>query len=294
MSFANTAFVLRPSEHRPSAPPASAAILPLPSRSGRTPDDADEPGGEPSAAAVAAALARVVASPTFRQSARHRAFLRYVVEATVAGNEQGLKEVVIALDVFGRTIDGYDPRRDSIVRVEARRLRMKLARYYAREGQGDPVEIRCVAGSYVPRFAIHDPARAAATLDPLFLVLPFATMAAGPAGALALGLADRMIDRLAGAGCRRVVAAGEIGPGDRSSTVDALRRRHGVDYVVDGCIVETAQRLRCTVHLSRTRDRLRIWTAVFDFGTERLDPFAVQDEVAAALRDAVVAERRGG
>src|ERR1700754_2175051 len=80
-----------------------------------------------------AALARVVASSTFRRSQRHREFLDHIVRAAIAGRHELLKEVVIGLEVFRRPIDRYDPRRDPIVRVEAARIREKLARFYAGE-----------------------------------------------------------------------------------------------------------------------------------------------------------------
>lgn len=78
-------------------------------------------------------------------------FLRYVVERTLAGEADGLKEYAIGVDVFDRN-DQYDPRVDSIVRVEAARLRSKVEEYYNRHGVQDPVVIRLKRGSYVPVF----------------------------------------------------------------------------------------------------------------------------------------------
>src|SRR5262245_21738974 len=79
------------------------------------------------------------------------AFLRYVVERALAGEADQIKEYSIGVDVFGRNGD-YDPRLDSIVRVEARRLRAKVDDYYAARGSADPVIIRLRRGSYVPTF----------------------------------------------------------------------------------------------------------------------------------------------
>jgi len=78
-------------------------------------------------------------------------FLRYVVERSLAGEADQVKEYVIGVDVFGRAAD-YDPRLDSIVRVEARRLRGKVDEYYAGPGSADPVGIQIRRGSYVPVF----------------------------------------------------------------------------------------------------------------------------------------------
>jgi adenylate cyclase len=96
-------------------------------------------------------LDRLLASEVFAGSARLSRFLRYVVERTLAGEGDRLKEYAIGVDVFDRD-DGYDPRLDSLVRVEAGRLRTKLSEYYAGAGVADPVVIRMPRGGYAPVF----------------------------------------------------------------------------------------------------------------------------------------------
>ena len=84
----------------------------------------------PPADAVRAQLDRILASPGFVNADRLSRFLRFVVERTLAGEGDQLKEYLLGTEVFDRPSD-YDPRLDSIVRVEARRLRAKLAEFYA-------------------------------------------------------------------------------------------------------------------------------------------------------------------
>lgn len=74
-------------------------------------------------------LERVLASKIFEASPQMRKLLRYIVTQTLGGDLGALKEYPIGLEVFGRGRD-YDPRLDPVVRVEARRLRAKLAEYY--------------------------------------------------------------------------------------------------------------------------------------------------------------------
>jgi hypothetical protein len=78
-------------------------------------------------------------------------FLHLVVDQTLSGHGDTLKEYVIGTEVFDKPAT-FDPRCDSIVRVEARRLRRKLQAYYRGEGCDDPVAIELQSGSYVPRF----------------------------------------------------------------------------------------------------------------------------------------------
>ncbi len=99
---------------------------------------------------IEAALAHVENSAPFRGSTRHRALLRHLVFHTLAGDPAALKETAIALEVFGRSPAHFDPKLDSIVRVEARRLRARLADYYRAEGRDAALCIELPVGSYLP------------------------------------------------------------------------------------------------------------------------------------------------
>src|SRR5258705_13954850 len=78
-------------------------------------------------------LNRILASKAFRQADRLKRFLSFIVEETIAGRGERLKEFVVGVEVFGKDAS-FDPRNDPIVRVQARRLRAQLTRYYREEG----------------------------------------------------------------------------------------------------------------------------------------------------------------
>lgn len=101
-------------------------------------------------------LGRMLASQTFKTRGRSRAFLRFVVEASLAGRRQNLKGYTIGVEVCGRP-DDFDPQIDAIVRVEAGRLRKRLSHYYLTEGIQDPVLIRIPTGAYAPEFSYRAP-----------------------------------------------------------------------------------------------------------------------------------------
>lgn len=109
---------------------------------------------------VRATLAELLQWDEIRRSPQLAKFLRYVVEQKLAGNEQAVKAYAIAVDVLGRPHD-FDPQSDPIVRVQARRLRAALDRYYARPETGAAVRIRLPVGRYVPEFEALEPAMAA-------------------------------------------------------------------------------------------------------------------------------------
>ena len=106
-------------------------------------------------------LERVLAAPDFVDARAHQRLLRYLVQQTLAGQPQMLKETVLGIEVFMRPPGTFDPRRDSIVRVEARRLRERLHLHYTEQGTG-AVMIVLVKGSYRPQFVWRPAASAAA------------------------------------------------------------------------------------------------------------------------------------
>lgn len=110
-------------------------------------------------------LERVLQSRTLQNSESLKAFLRFVVEQTIANHEAQLKEYTIATEVFGRNSD-YDPRIDSVVRVQAGRLRTKLQEYYATEGKSDQIVIDLPKGHYHPVFNLPEHAQESARALP--------------------------------------------------------------------------------------------------------------------------------
>src|SRR5262249_54188609 len=96
-------------------------------------------------------LERVLASVTFRQVDRLKRFLRFIVLEALAGRGDQLKEYVIGVQVFDKD-SSFDPRADPIVRVQARRLRARLVRYYREEGGTDALVIELPKGGYAPVF----------------------------------------------------------------------------------------------------------------------------------------------
>ena len=100
--------------------------------------------------ALAHELARVVASPLFAGAQAHQRLLRYLVAHAQADRATMLKETVVGIEVFQRPAHSFDPRRDSIVRVEARRLRERLRQHYATQPPGSWM-IELPKGSYRPK-----------------------------------------------------------------------------------------------------------------------------------------------
>jgi hypothetical protein len=102
-------------------------------------------------AAVREQLDRLVLSSHFNHSRRFPTFLRYVVEHTLSGQGDNLKERTLGIEVFGRGAE-YDTASDPIVRVTAAEIRKRIAQYYGEPGHETELRLSLPSGSYVPHF----------------------------------------------------------------------------------------------------------------------------------------------
>jgi TolB-like protein/tetratricopeptide (TPR) repeat protein len=225
-------------------------------------------------------LSLVLASSAFAPVDRLKRFLRYVVEETVSGRGENLKEYPIGVEVFDRE-PSFDPRTDPIVRVQARRLRARLTRYYEEEGRHEQMRIELPKGSYAPIFHRHGaqgPKRTvASTLASrnTVMVLPFADCS--PNGDMAYfcaGICDEIINRLAKLQQIRVVA--------QSKTSDVPTQ---AATTIGGSVRKSGDELRITVQIVDTANGLYLWSETFD--RDSGDVFAIQDEIAQAVLDKV-------
>jgi Tol biopolymer transport system component len=109
-----------------------------------------------------ACLDRILGSPEFAQAGRMREFLRFLGEQAIAHSDApAVKETVIGVEVFGRD-PGYDPKVDSVVRTEARRLRLKLQDYYNGSGTQDELRVEIPKGAYQVAFVSRESGAASA------------------------------------------------------------------------------------------------------------------------------------
>ena len=252
-------------------------------------------GSQSADEAVRRQLGRVIKSKTFRQVDRLQRFLTYIVEETVSGHGDLLKEYPIGVDVFAKP-SSFDPRMDPIVRVQARRLRMRLSTYYTEEGMGDELVIDLPKGGYTPIFRPLERAvvKAPATPAPLsknsVLVQPFADHSSDHAlGYFCSGICDEIINTLS-----RVDSIITVSHETDSEEADHLP---AAAMSVTGSVRQSRDVLRVTVHLSDAVHGRFLWSHSID--GDAGDIFAIQEEVARMVSNAVSerlaagAERKG-
>jgi hypothetical protein len=115
------------------------------------PADQGSEAQEAFATQVQKALSEILKSVPFRASKQSQQLLSFIVDQTLSGHVERLKERIIGAEVFGRAID-YDTNEDPIVRSRAVEVRKRLAQYYVAEGREGSIRIEIIPGSYIPNF----------------------------------------------------------------------------------------------------------------------------------------------
>jgi TolB-like protein len=234
------------------------------------------------------ALTRVLESGYFRKCTQLSRFLRFAVTQALAGPDGVSKETLIGVEIFGRPPD-YDPATDPVVRVEARRLRDKLAQYYRSEGREDPLRIDLPKGSYSPVFeaqCVREPTPRS------IAVLPFADHSAERTlGALSDGLTARLIARLAlHSGLRVVSSTSVFRFREHAEDPCRLGAQLHAELLLEGSLRKSGSRFRCDTQLISSSDGLHLWAGSFDCGSRSL--FAVEDAFASGIGEGVSAASR--
>lgn len=120
-------------------------------------------------------LERLLAHRLFANSKRYPVLLAHIVEQTLLGHAEELKERTIGVDVFGKD-PSYDANADPVVRITAKEVRSRLKQYYYEYSEPGELVIELPTGSYVPVFreqdrapemAIAEPAEMTALSEPL-------------------------------------------------------------------------------------------------------------------------------
>ena len=265
-------------------------------------DDAPRNPRTPTAEQVRSQTEKILQTSPLARANRTRKLFEYIIDQTLIGNSERLKQYSIATEALGRGAD-FDPDIDPIVRLEAGKLRRTLEDYYLRSGSNDPVRISIPKGGYVPVFGLIDwdavghagnPASAgAAHLDTpdlsvqrLLVIPPQPPLASTVSQMLMDGLFEQLNVELARyrdfALVSYVRTREEKAVDPVAAGINAQAR-----FVISGSVRQTYDQIRVIVRLHDVRAGAMIWIECFDFDAGARLGLQVEDEIAHHIAGAV-------
>lgn len=267
--------------------------------------EVDKEVHEPSDDDIRLQLDRILSSGNFRLPKRATCFLRYVVDEALAGRADRLKAYTIAEVVFKRR--NFDPQNDPAVRIEARRIRSELERYYLLSHSQEPIIISIPKGGYAPTFQFNPSlppshetksfravrslssgikrttviavataslmaASAALSLQTLFPVSPSSLKVVSTRPRLMIGAFDKAANSIQADALARAVRDEVIVKLVASGKVSVAVEPHPFDprvetYVLQGSVTAGGDMVRLSARLIRGSDGIVLWTDGFS-----LDP----------------------
>ena len=253
-------------------------------------------------------IQKIFSDPFFTNSDILRKFLTFIVDQTLSGHANWLKEYTIGVNVLNKSAD-FKPQDNGIVRIHAGRLRRALHHYYNSVGALDPIHISIPKGGYVPVFAengaktannesvnapVENVPEATSKKPAALAVIPFQHFHNNP-------LENSLVDGL-GLQLSNELMQFEKYPVIAYYTIRDLWKKTGdiskvalfVDakYVIAGSLQTLENKVRSHIQLIDSHTNRQVWSCMYegDFSAENI--FKLQDEIVKFIISGLVKSRK--
>ncbi|HET7001455.1 MAG TPA: hypothetical protein VFI33_09105 [Puia sp.] len=243
--------------------------------------------------AIYAQLHKIFLCPEFAVSDILRRFLTYIIDETLGGRSNTIKEYTIAINVLNKPIS-FKPQQDAIVRIHAGRLRRALNYYYKEPGIADEIEITVPKGSYVPVFINKSlktlgpepdpkPVQEMLTDSITLAVMPFRTFETDISRqAFTDNLGQQLcaeFGRFPDFSVISYYATQQL----RNRDIQEIATQFGAQYMITGNVQFEAKRLRVAVQLTETHSGAQIWTELLHHNYNSSNLFEVGDNIVSSV-----------
>ncbi|WP_215426487.1 transmembrane adenylate cyclase [Agarivorans albus] len=245
-------------------------------------------------------LERIVESSVFEQSPKMKELLSYLVDQTLQGNGDRLKQFTIAIEIFDRDAD-FDHQSDPIVRIQAGRVRRSLDTYYFTEGANDALYISVPKGRYVPSFKLRseqdlnpqaiapvtEPAEIE-SLSPSITVLPFLSLADdNQQQFFADGFGEELATELSRFDTLNVVSMYAMGDTsfdiNTAADINQIGKQLKVSFITSGTMRALNNQMRIHARLYRADTGQQVWAEKYTCDMSTDDLFEAQDQIIAEI-----------
>lgn len=251
-------------------------------------------------------LERILSSELFSRTVVLSNFLKFIVDETLHGNTEKLKEYTIAVCALGKSSD-FDPKSNAIVRINAGRLRRLLNEYYIGPGISDELRIEIVKGTYVPLFRAHvisnpgtvikvesktgtPPGKVTFSRSKLTLaILPFRNLLPNDEFQFFVnGFGEELTQIFSTSEDIAVVSHfSTLKYATRMEDIRVIGAELGVHYLITGSVKRSSKLIKVSVGLIETVNGIQIWSKDYahDLGKDRIMEIQnmISDDVFAIL-----------
>ena len=241
-------------------------------------------------------LERILSSPGFKNSRVLSGFLQFVVEETLTGKAQEIKEYTIGLRVLSKDND-FNPQLDGIVRIHAGRLRRALKEYYYELGQMDPIWIEIPKGGYIPLFQSPNrientttkPKTSLARNRPVVALLPFRNISKDSSrDFFADGLGEQLSTELTRFPDLSVISYySSRHVAGKTSDIKKAANLLGAKYIVTGSIQNDDNQIRASAQLISAESGEQLWANSFDRKNTASGLLEIQNEIVRNILSAI-------
>lgn len=236
-------------------------------------------------------LNKMMSDPVFEHSDILKRFLQFVVEESMNGRANQIKEYTVAIKILNKPVC-FNPQENGVVRIHAGRLRRALNHYYDSTGFNDPIRIAIPKGNYVPVFSNNTGNDIAFEKEELekndathkHTVIAVAPFSHGGADNLNSAFAEGMGMQLSTA-LMNLDQFGVVGYytmrkiAEKYSDINTISNMVGAQYMVTGYIQSNGNAIRIYLQLLRTGSSQVVWSKMFERKLSFRNLFAIQDEI---------------
>ena len=237
-------------------------------------------------------IQRIFLYSAFSVSGILRRFLNYIIQETLAGRSNTIKEYTIAVNVLNKPVD-FQPQHNAIVRIHAGRLRHALNDYYRSNKMKNEIEITIPKGGYVPVFSaarqiirgtgIYEKQEQRQSVK--IAIMPFRTFETDISK---LAFTDSLGQQLSAEFARFTELSvlsyytSQHLTGE-SREIKELSAKFGVQYVITGNAYFEPGKVRVTVQFTNTDTGMQIWTELFHRNYNASNYFETADDIVTSI-----------
>jgi len=229
-------------------------------------------------------MQKIVSDPVFENSNILKNFLQYIVEQSLQGNSNQLKEYTIAINVLRKPPE-FNTQENGIVRIHAARLRRILDLYYKEHGQVDDIRISIPKGNYIPQFSkningYHTDGHG--TKEPVVIgIIPFSNLGDTESEKMLLkGIELQLATALMKFENFFVVGFQMISDVlKKDHDIKKLINDYDLKYMIMGEATVIKKNLRLYVHLIKSKSNQQVWAQMYERKIVNNNYFEIQDDV---------------